>query len=222
MPWINHPQGSNEWFEARKGVLTASKFSDCITSKLHKISESGINNISESLAKEKLGIPLKPTYVSEHMEYGNRYESEARYKFQEHSNYKVNEVGFYKRNFNGFDIGCSPDGVIEQQRRISSDRYRGIEIKCPGMKRHLESFEIINNSGQIPQLYYAQIQFSMFVTGYNYWYFASYRHDHRIATSIDAFDKSFEDKIIEVIKLVKDKTETKIKELINESNTSEH
>lgn len=222
MPWINYPQGSDEWLDARKGVLTASKFSDCITSKLHKISESGINKVSETLAREKLGLYIEPTYVNEYMEYGNRYEGEARDKFQEQCVYDIHQVGFYKRNFEGFDIGCSPDGVIETRDQDSESRYQGIEIKCPGMKTHLKNFVSAFELGDVPQKYAAQIQFSMFVTGYNHWYFLSYRHDHYMAYCLEGKCEIFEDKIIEVIKLVKDRTETKIKELINESNTSEH
>lgn len=209
MTWYKVQQNTPEWLELRKGVLTASKFSKCITEKKQNISKAGIKNVVQQLKEDISGIEREPGYVSEYMQYGNDWEDTARQVLRNKLTYDIKSVGFCKREFKDIEIGCSPDGMYKCDRL----GFVGAEIKCPGMKQHL-----INNGHcidkQIPLKYMAQIQYSMYVTGSEMWWFASFRHDSFIGYHAVSKDEDyFENKIIPVL----DEINNNLKEYRHES-----
>lgn len=97
------------------------------------------------------------------MAWGNDHEDEARAAFAFETGLTVDEVGFiYKDESKRF--GISPDGLIK-------DEKIGLEIKCPFTTKVFIEFATCD---KIKPEYHEQCQFSMWVTGYDGWYFASY------------------------------------------------
>lgn len=96
-------------------------------------------------------------------EWGKEHEHEARAYFEFETGLKVNEVGFiYKDKSHRF--GLSPDGLIDGKKI-------GLELKCPFTTKVFIEFAA---GGKIKQDYIEQCQYSMWLTGYDAWYFANY------------------------------------------------
>jgi hypothetical protein len=153
-------QGSPEWFQARAGRPTASKFSRIFT-------ESGKDSSQwEDFAVKCVADCIRPDMMefegNKHTDRGNALEPAARAQFQERMGLSVTEVGFITRD-DGV-IGCSPDGLIHQGGQLIA----GLELKCPTAENHAKYVL----AGKLP--YVAQVHGGMAVTGLNYWYFMSY------------------------------------------------
>jgi putative phage-type endonuclease len=154
-------QRSPDWFEARKGLFTASQFDKLIT-KTGKPSTSVSELINRYVAEIIVGVP-DDTFQSEAMLRGKELEDEALsfLEFTHSLNFK--QCGFIDSQ-KGY--GCSPDG-IDLENQI------GLELKCPSAHTHIEYI----SSGELPDRYKAQVQGSMLVTGFKRWVFMSYHPD---------------------------------------------
>lgn len=164
---IVHPnliQQSKEWFQARAGRPSASRFKDIFTAKTCALSASRFAYIHELI-----GQRFAPTFVyfggNSNTDRGNDTEPEARQAFVDTTGIQVEEVGFCTQD-NGV-IGCSPDGLI---RGPDGEYCEGLEIKCPSPKVHI-GYVI---DGVLPDDYKQQVHGSMAVTGLNRWHFWSY------------------------------------------------
>src|SRR5689334_5742820 len=102
-------QNSKEWFEARRGIPTASEF-DSIVKKLKNggYSEKRKDYLHK-LAGEIYTGDLAEMIVAKNLERGKAFEEEARDGYSFISGNDVKTVGFVR---NG-DVGCSPDGLID-------------------------------------------------------------------------------------------------------------
>lgn len=154
-------QGSVEWLQLRAGIPTASDF-DALVTPLGKIRiGDGVRSyLAKKVAEAWQGGPLLE-YNSWTMEDGQILESEARPWAEIHFGCDIQQVGFITSDDG--KIGCSPDGLISDDC--------GIEIKCPKVETHVGYLL----AGELPSEYIAQVQGSMFVTGFNQWKFLSYR-----------------------------------------------
>tara|TARA_R100000544_G_C2225391_1_gene60315 strand:+ start:1265 stop:2038 length:774 start_codon:yes stop_codon:yes gene_type:complete len=102
-------------------------------------------------------IPLKQA------DWGHENEDIARSIFEFETGKEVRQVGFIYKDEDQ-RAGISPDGLV-----IGEDS--GLEIKCPwDTKWHIDFIL----AEKIKPEYIEQCQFSMWVTGYKRWYFASY------------------------------------------------
>jgi hypothetical protein len=155
-------QGSDEWFRARKGRITASN-ADRILTPGGKDS-SQWDSYAIELVAECIRPDETPAFIGNaHTDRGNELEAEARALFAETMKLEVTEVGFITRS-DGI-VGCSPDGLIYRD----GNPVAGVELKCPLAKNHL-SYLV---DGEIPKAYIPQVHFSMAITGLP-WYFLSY------------------------------------------------
>tara|TARA_B100000674_G_scaffold440391_1_gene403278 strand:+ start:4061 stop:5545 length:1485 start_codon:yes stop_codon:yes gene_type:complete len=130
-------QRSEEWYNFRNGMLTASDLYKAIGS------EAKIRD----LVIKKCKPSSKKSGGSRACEHGVKYEPVATELFEIIFNVVVEEFGCIQHpNFQIF--GASPDGICNEE----SGDYMGtmLEIKCP------YSREIIQ--GQIPEMYWMQIQ----------------------------------------------------------------
>jgi len=172
-------QGSVEWFEARRGIPTASGFSNLITPSRGEPSKSMVPYIYQLLAEKYTGgCPVDiESYTSRAMQDGIDMEPEARrcYAFLAGGE-EVREVGFCLSDDGRF--GCSPDGLVGDDG--------GLELKCPLPKTHIKY--LVEN--QLPDEYKAQVHGSLIVTGRKWWDFMSYAHglpEFRIRVEPDEF-----------------------------------
>jgi len=146
-------QRSPEWFEARKGRITASSVGAILGNSPNATRE----DVMRRMVREWVGA--EPEFEGNiATEYGTRNESGALAEYVMETGAEVHGVGFITRE----DwAGCSPDGLIGP--------LGGLEIKCPFGKRKDDDPEFRTLAEQ-PH-YYDQVQFSLWVTGRDAWDF---------------------------------------------------
>lgn len=154
---IDCDQRTDEWFNHRKGYLTASKFGEWIT-KSGKVADKAKLTAASQVLAEAAGYPDPPPFVNQDMQRGIEFEEDARQLFMKSTGLIVDQIGFAKSK-HGF-FGCSPDGLI-----LSTGE--GLEIKVPRASKLIQY--IANNV--LPDEYACQVHGSMAVTGAKAWHF---------------------------------------------------
>ncbi len=144
-------QGSEEWFELRKGKATASLFHRIYTG-----TAAGWERLRDDIRNGSKFTGNAAT------RFGNKYEPEAAFVFSSVTGLSVEDGGFFVSDENGL-IGASPDGLIGDNA--------GIEIKCPYNPENHQKTLISN---KVPDIYYPQVQGTLHITGRDIWYFVSY------------------------------------------------
>ena len=162
MKTLDFEQGSIEWFEARKGIPTASRFSDIVTAKTGAPSASSIKYAAELLV-ERLGFET-PHFTTEAMEHGIVTEKTARDWFEFQYDVDVTQVGMVTTDDGR--IACSPDGLI----CVGGSPTYGWECKCPLPKTHM----LYLMEQKLPDQYKQQVHGSMWVCDLDAWHFMSY------------------------------------------------
>lgn len=111
---INCEQGSPEWFEARRGLPTASRFATVMASGRGGGESKTRRKYLLQLAGEILTEEPMESYTNPHMERGKEMEAKARelYAFQHDA--ELERVGFIRRG----KTGCSPDSLIGKNRML--------------------------------------------------------------------------------------------------------
>jgi len=155
---IDCEQLSPEWFQARAGKPSASRFDKIVTSKGEPSKQS--KNYMYELAGENLTEVKTETYQNAAMQRGIELESEARSLFEMAYDVEVKQVGLvYPDEQKRYC--CSPDGLLEDS---------GLEIKCPLIHTHV-SYLLEN---KLPTDYIQQVQGSMLIMGFDHYFFMSY------------------------------------------------
>jgi hypothetical protein len=150
-------QGSESWFQAKAGRPGASSFDRIITTK-GEPSKSRKDYIYE-LAGEKLIGRQEAGYSNAHMQRGNEMEGESRALFELTTGLEVRQVGIVYRD-ESMRVLCSPDGLMESS---------GLEMKNPMLKTAVK-YLMMN---KLPTDYFCQVQGSMWVCGFETWWFMS-------------------------------------------------
>jgi len=146
-------QRTSEWFDARKGRITASS----VGAILGLAPYATRADVMRRMVREALGAENEfDGNIA--TKYGVNNESGALIEFEMETGHTVRPVGFVTRE--DWD-GCSPDGLISDDM--------GLEIKCPFSLRKEENPQFKTLAEQ-PH-YFAQVQFSIWVTGLFGWYF---------------------------------------------------
>lgn len=154
-------QGSDEWLQARCGILTASEMKLIITPTLKVArNDKASAHLYELLAQRITGY-VEPRYISDDMLRGQQDEIEARLLYAKHYA-PVEEVGFITNDEWGFTLGYSPDGLVGDD---------GL-IECKSRRQKFQAETII--SGAVPEEYRIQIQTGLLVTGRKWCDFVSY------------------------------------------------
>ena len=155
-------QGSQEWLAERAGKWTGSKFVDvmAISERTGKPLKARSDAVWQVVVERMTGQAIEgPGGFA--LAWGHEVEQFARDAYELETGNVVQQVGFIEHQEFPF-AGASPDGLI--------DNYGGLELKCPRDSRiHLDRFL----SG-VPAEYIPQIQGCMWVTGRQWWHFASY------------------------------------------------
>lgn len=154
-------QGSEEWLEVRRGIITASTIGQLITPTLKVADNDTSRSLTMTLAAERITGWVDPTYVNHDMLRGQLDEPLARDEYAEHYA-PVTELGFMVRDEWGVKIGYSPDGLVGTQGLI--------EIKSRRPKKHLKT--ILTDA--VPAENMAQIQTGLLVSGRDWLDYISY------------------------------------------------
>ena len=141
-------QGTDEWFAARLGKVTASRAADVMTKK----GSAARANLSAQLVLERLTNTKGESFSSAAMQWGVDQEPFARAAYEAHSGVWVDTVGFVQHPTIE-RAGASPDGLVGLDGLV--------EIKCPNTAAMIDTLL----TGKVPSNYFTQMQMQMACTG---------------------------------------------------------
>lgn len=181
-------QGSDEWHQARCGLLTASEVKLILTPTL-KIAENEKKRAHLwELAAQRISGYVEPTYIGDEMLRGHEDEITARNLYRK-AYEKVEDCGFVTNDKWGFTLGCSPDGLVGAE---------GI-IECKSRRQKFQVETICNYyaEGTIPEDFVLQVQAELLVTGRKWCDLISYSGGLPMVTMRVWPDDKVQDAIIE-------------------------
>ena len=155
-------QGTDEWLELRRGILTASTIGQLITPSLKPASNQTSRALTLTLAAERLSGHIDPAFVTDDMLRGQMEEPLARQLYSEFTGAEITELGFMTEDDWGALIGYSPDGLVGDNGLI--------EIKS--RRQHVQLRTILE--GRVPAANEAQIQCGLLVSGRSWCDYVSY------------------------------------------------
>lgn len=138
MHLIHHdlPQGSPEWLEVRRGVVTGSRFKDCRDYKAPTAAQkkegstrgdpsSKLLGYAYDVARERCGGQAPEKFQNAAMRFGSEQEAPARRLYERRTGNLVEQVGFFKTEDGLFGVSADglidDDGVLEIKTMVSSD-----------------------------------------------------------------------------------------------------
>ena len=133
-------QGSVEWFNARRGIPSASNFDKIVTTKGTRSTQR--EKYLYRLAGEAICGASEETFQSMAMARGTELEAEAREYYSFLKNATIDPAGFFLKD----GYGASPDGLVGQEGLI--------ELKCPLIATHVSY--LLDN--KLPTEYFQQVQ----------------------------------------------------------------
>jgi len=166
-------QGTDEWFAARIGKVTASRVADVIAKTKTGYSSSRDNYMAQLIC-ERLTNQKADGFTNAAMQWGTETEPLARISYEVAQNVLVDEVGFVPHP-KILMAGASPDGLVGDNGLL--------EIKCPNTATHIETLL----SQIVPGKYNTQMQFQMACTDREWCDFVSF--DNRLPTELQLFVK---------------------------------
>jgi predicted phage-related endonuclease len=156
-------QGSDEWHDQRRGLITASVVGQLVTPKTLKIAANDKSrSIVTQLVAERITGYTDPTYIGDDMLRGIEDELRARDLYAEVYERPVREIGFLLRKEKNWQMGYSPDGLVGHDGLI--------EVKSRRSKLHLATIL----ADEVPAEYMAQCQAGLLVSGREWLDFISY------------------------------------------------
>lgn len=157
----NIDQGTEEWLEMRRGILTASEVKLILTPTLKIANNDKTRQHVWELAAQRLTGYVEPHYISDDMLRGFDDEVRARGLYSERYA-PVTECGFVTNDILGFRIGYSPDGLVGDDGLIEA-------------KSRLQKYQVQTIcEGILPDEYALQCQTGLWVTGRKWLDFISY------------------------------------------------
>ena len=193
MEIINCEQNSPEWFEARRGIPTASQFKAILAKGEGKTRRTYMMK----LAGELITGERMESFSNEYTERGHEFEPEARDLYQFQTGAELRRVGFIRSG----KAGCSPDSLIGEDG--------GLEIKS--QSPHLLIETILKD--EFPSEHRAQVQGTLWITKRQWWDIAVYyrgvplftKRTHRdekyiqtLATEVDRFNAELADVVSQI------------------------
>jgi putative phage-type endonuclease len=153
-------QRTEDWYAARIGKATASRFKDAIAVLKSGDPAQAQRDYRTELVVERLTQQPIQRYVTAAMTWGTEQEPAARAAYERMTRMHVEETGFIAHDT--LLAGCSPDGLIDWDGLI--------EIKCPyNSAVHIET--LLNG---MPDEHIPQVQGQMWITGRQWCDFVSY------------------------------------------------
>ncbi len=186
-------QGTPEWFATRCGVVTASHFSEVITS-TGEPSKQRDKYIRRLAGEIMSGEPATEKYQSSSMRKGNEREDDSRKHFALINMVEIRQVGFVFLD-ESRRVGCSPDGLI--------DPSDGFETK--NKESHVQ-LEQLKDGWKLKSDHYQQCQGGLWICQREVWHLRSYSRGikpidvtvHRDEKFIDRLDMMVKELIEEV------------------------
>ena len=176
MQYSDIEQGTNAWFQARAGKVTASRVADVAAKTKSGYSASRATYMGQLIA-ERLTGNVADSFSNAAMAWGTETEPQARAVYELELGVEVIEVGFVPHpTIDG--SSASPDGIIGADGLV--------EIKCPNTATHIETLL----TEKVPKKYLTQIMWQLACTGRSWCDFVSF--DPRLPTDMQMFCKRAE------------------------------
>lgn len=187
-------QGGDEWFQARLGIPTASKFATVMAKGEGKTR----SEYMRKLAGEIITGEVTESFSSTHTERGKEMEDEARQTYAFINSVEPHLVGFLR---NG-NKGASPDSLIGENG--------GLEIKTALPHIQIDRLE----RDRLPPEHKAQVQGNLWISEREWWDFVSYwprlpmlcvrvyRDEEYIKTMSDEIDR-FNDELAALVERIR-------------------
>src|SRR5690625_689891 len=184
----NLEQRSDEWYEARRGIVTASTVGQLITpSTLKPASNPASRALVQTLVAERVSGWVEPSFTTADMLRGIESEPIARDLYSE-KYAPVTEVGFMVRTETDWQLGYSPDGMVGDVGLI--------EVKAPRPKSHVATIL----SGEVPGYHMAQLQAGLLVSGRSWIDYISFHGGLPMWTKRVHADQRWQDAIVQAVR----------------------
>ena len=191
-----YDQGSEQWLQARCGLLTASEMKLILTPTLKVANNEKTRAHAYELAAQRITQYVEPHYVGDDMLRGHEDEVRARIAYAEKFG-DVKECGFITNNRLGFTVGYSPDGLVGDDGLI--------ECKSRRQKYQVQTF-----LDGTPDEHVLQLQTGLLVTERDWIDYVSYcggmpmavireRPDKMTQDAIVSAATSFEQRVVDII-----------------------
>lgn len=154
-------QGTDAWHQARCGLITCSELNLILTPTLKPANNENTRKHIYELAAQRITQYVEPTYIGDNMLRGWEDEIKARDLYSNHYE-PVKEVGGMVRDFGGYRVWGSPDGLVGDEG--------GIECKSRIQKYQIQAIA----SGDMPEEFALQVQGLLWISGREWWDFISY------------------------------------------------
>lgn len=193
MKVLNVEQGTEQWLQARAGLVTASRMSD-VLAKLKSGDEAASRRDykAQIVAEILTGAPVEERYYNAEMQWGNEQEPFARAAYEVAKGVMVDQVGFVLHEKIA-RTGASPDGLVEKDGMV--------ELKCPKTATHLSC---LLKRDDVPPEYVPQMMWQIACAGRKWCDFVSF--DPRLPEKYQLFIvrlKRDDERIAEMEKEVK-------------------
>ena len=145
MQILDVKQGSEEWLQAKVGILGGTRIKKIVTPKQLKISSAANGMVFRLVDENITGISAETFFSTQAADRGTELEPLARAEYIKRTGTEIIEHGMWLRDGQLLH-GCSPDG--------STTDFKGaIEIKCLGGENHLKYIE----DNVIPDEHFLQV-----------------------------------------------------------------
>lgn len=155
-------QRSDEWFEARRGKATASRFKD-VLAKIGKGEAAARRNYRAQLVIERITGKTPDRFISAAMVWGQETEDLAAVMYSLRTGNLVEKVGFIESTI--LQAGASPDGLVGKEGTL--------EIKCFNTANHIEALK----TGVMPAEHMPQVQGQLWLSARQWCDFVSFDPD---------------------------------------------
>ena len=123
-------QRSDDWFNSRLGMVTASRVSDVMAKTKTGFSATRKNYMAQLVAEHLTGIPQAPDLSNNKaIQWGIENEQAAKYAYEFVTANTIEDCSFFPHPT--IDLcGASPDGLVDDSGLV--------EIKCPNTATHID------------------------------------------------------------------------------------
>jgi hypothetical protein len=155
-------QGTQQWLDARRGLLTASEMCRIITpAKLTPAASEKQRAHVYEIAAQRISGYVEPSYIGDDMLRGQEDEIDARDLYRQHYA-PTEDVGFITNDEWGFTLGYSPDGLVGED---------GV-IEAKSRRQHFQIETTVK--GAIPAEHVIQVQSGLLISKRKWCDFISY------------------------------------------------
>jgi putative phage-type endonuclease len=180
-------QGSEQWHDLRRGIVTASVVGKLLTPTLKVADNDTSRALTATLVAERLTGWTEDTPMTSDMWRGVDSEPIARDIYSGHFHH-AEEVGFLRRDEDDWTLGYSPDGLVGTDGLL--------EIKAPRAKTHMRT--ILDD--RVPPYYMPQLQAGLLVSGREWIDFCSYHGGMHLYVKRVLPDPKWFDAIVAAVK----------------------